>query len=241
MRNLSTTPLLFVVVIGLIALAVRRVRLQGYLDLRGARAIYTLLVVLFALGVTNSMLAIGGVYASPSFRSLLPGLWLPLIPFLLAIGATLIFPALREALRCVVDNTPRNWSIFPHGLRILAIGTIIKAVAGQFPAYFAFLVGAPDFLFGLSAIVFGWQASVRQLSQRFHIAWNLIGVAVILPAAPLIQLGLPGPIQIFTSEPTAEKVFDFPMVLAPSIIVPTLVLLNLATAWRLIETRSTKA
>jgi CheY-like chemotaxis protein len=124
---------------------------------------------------------------------------------------------------------------------IVAIGTIIKAVAGQFPAYFAFLVGAPDLLFGLSALILGWQASVRNLSQRFLIAWNLIGVAVILPAAPLIQLGLPGPIQIFTSEPTAEKLFDFPMVLAPSIIVPTLVLLNLVTAWRLVETGSTKA
>ena len=241
MRNLSTTPLLFVAILALIALAVRRVRVQGYLNLRGARAIYALLTLLFAWGVATSMLAIGGVYASPSFFSLLPGLWLPLIPFLMAIGATLIFPVLREALRCVVDNTPKSWSIFPHGLRILAIGTIIKAVAGQFPAYFAFLVGAPDLLFGGSALILGWQASVRHLSQRFLIAWNLIGVAVILPAAPLIQLGLPGPIQIFTSEPTAEKLFDFPMVLAPSIIVPTLVLLNLVTAWRLIETGSTKA
>jgi hypothetical protein len=119
-----------------------------------------------------------------------------------------------------------------HGAR----WTSLKAVAGQFPAYFALLVGAPDLLFGLSALVFAWQTSIRQLSQRFLIAWNLIGVAVILPAAPLIQLGLPGPIQIFTSEPTAEKLLDFPMVLAPSIIVPTLVLLNLVMAWRLIET-----
>jgi hypothetical protein len=206
----------------------------------GSRAVYLLLIVLFGWGIASSTLAVTGVYLSPSFLSLLPGLWLPFIPFILAIGGALTFPGLRSALSTVVDYTPRHWMILLNCLRILAIGTIIKATRGEFPAYFAFLVGIPDMIFGLSALIVGLKERRRRLSHRFLIIWNLIGVAVVLPAAPIIQMGLPGPLQIFTSEPTAERALDFPMVLAPSLIVPMFVLLNILVAWRLIAVRSTE-
>jgi len=231
----STVPFLFIMLIVLFTINVRRVRIQGKLDQFGARMIYFLIVILVCWGIASSTLAITGVYLSPSFLTLLPGFWLPFVPFILAIGGVLIFSRLRSALRRVVDHTPWHWLVFIHTPRVLAIGTIIKAINGEFPKYFALLVGIPDLLFGLSAFFLGIRMYRRPISRRALILWNLIGVAVILPAAPLFQMGLSGPIQIFTSQPTAERMLEFPMVLAPSLVVPMFVLLNNLVAWRLIE------
>ena len=57
-----------------------------------------------------------------------------------------------------------------------------------------------------------------------------------MPAAPIVlQLGLPGPMQLFTGLPDARAVFAYPMSIAPMIGVPLFVLLNLGAAWRLWE------
>lgn len=71
--------------------------------------------------------------------------------------------------------------------------------------------------------------------------WNLVGALVIVPSAPvLLQLGLPGPLQVFPATPDARAVFSFPMSIAPMIGVPLLVLTNLCVAWRLWERRHPK-
>jgi len=218
---------------GLIVMAVHRVRKLDRLDSRQGNTIYQLLIVLIAWGMVSSALAITGIYSSTWFLSLMPGFWLPLIPFILVVGGVLIVPRLHSALVSVFNSTPQHWLILIHGLRILAIGTIIKVIRGEFPAYFALLVGVPDMLFGLSALILGFRARHRDLKHRRIILWNLMGMAIILPAAPLIQMGLPGPLQVFTSEPTAERLLDFPMVLAPSLIVPIFALLNMLVVWGL--------
>lgn len=231
----STVPFLVIAIVVLVAMATRRVANQGQLSRREVRSVHLLLAVLVGWGVLSSTLALTGVYASPRFLSLLPGLWLPFVPFVLAIGGTVISPDLRSALRSAVNHTPRHWQIYVHAARILAIGTILKARAGEFPAYFAYLVGVPDLIFGLSAFIVGRQALADRLHRRSLIAWNLVGVAVILPASPLMQMGLPGPLEVFTSEPTASRMLEFPMVLAPTLVVPMFVLLNMVAAWVLIS------
>lgn len=72
------------------------------------------------------------------------------------------------------------------------------------------------------------------LSDRAFLVWNLTGALIIVPAAPIVlQLGLPGPLQLFTSLPDARAVYTYPMSIAPMIGVPLLVLVNLLVAWRL--------
>ena len=236
----STTPFLLLVLIALIALATRSASHRGRVTGGEARSIYVLLGVLGSWGVVTSTLAIADVYSSPTFLALLPGLWLPLFPFILTFAGMLFFPRLRSGLRTVLAETPWHRQIYVHAIRVLAIGTFIKVIAGEFPAYFALLVGIPDLLFGASAFFFGRYASHRPPSRRALITWNLAGIAAVLPAPLLIQMGLPGPLQVFTGSPTGERLFDFPMVLAPTIVVPIFLLLNMAALWRVFETRPVK-
>ena len=56
------------------------------------------------------------------------------------------------------------------------------------------------------------------------ITWNLVGFALIL--LPTFV-----PMNYWMNEPGFRFIFEFPMVLAPSIVIPTLISLNLLHAW----------
>ncbi|MDH3664329.1 MAG: hypothetical protein OEU92_30680, partial [Alphaproteobacteria bacterium] len=91
-------------------------------------------------------------------------------------------------------------------------------------------------LLGLSAFWIAAKLKRGEIGDTGFMFWNLLGAAIIVPSAPiLLQLGLPGPLQLFTSLPDARAVFTYPMSIAPMIGVPLFVLTNLWVAWPLWE------
>ena len=57
---------------------------------------------------------------------------------------------------------------------------------------------------------------------------DLLGaLAVVLPIIGMMHL--------FMAEPLFAELFSFPMVMAPALVVPTLVMLNMLVVWRLFE------
>ena len=47
-----------------------------------------------------------------------------------------------------------------------------------------------------------------------------------------MQMGLPGPLQVFDGPPASEALLVYPMALAPTVVVPIFLMLNLwAAAW----------
>lgn len=197
---------------------------------------YFFLVWLSAYGVATSVLGYLGWYLRPEVLRLLPGFWLQLVTVAVAVIPVLAAPALRHNLRRIVDATPWRWFAWFQALRIAALGTAAKTMAGEFPLYFQLLVGIPDLLFGVSALWIAVLAGRGEIRRRSFILWNLAGVLVIVPSAPiLLQLGLPGAFQVFTDLPDARAVYSYPMSIAPMIGVPLFVLINLCVAWRLWE------
>lgn len=198
--------------------------------------VYIYLLWVTAYGVATSILGARGVYISKDLLKLLPGFWLQFVTVAVCVLPIVLFAEVRTGMRHIVDTTPWHWFAYFHGLRILALGTAYKTIIGEFPVYFEILVGLPDFLFGVSAF---WIASATrrgEISAKSFMVWNLIGAFIIVPSAPiLLQLGLPGPVQVFTSLPDARAVFTYPMSIAPMIGVPLFVLANLWVAWRLWE------
>ena len=187
--------------------------------------------------IITSILGAMGLYISDAVLALLPGLWLQLITVAVCVLPVVFVRSLREGIREVIDCTPWHWFAGYHAMRIAALGTAYKTHIGEFPAYFEYLVGVPDLLFGISAVWVARMAARNELSARSFLIWNLIGALIIVPSAPiLLQLGLPGPLQVFTGVPDARAVFTYPMSIAPMIGVPLFVFVNLAVAWRLWET-----
>jgi hypothetical protein len=73
----------------------------------------------------------------------------------------------------------------------------------------------------------------KSVSPRFLIAWNLVGFA-------LIFLPTYVPMNYWMDEPGFTFIFEFPMVLAPSIVIPIFISLNLLHAWEIFVTQKKK-
>ncbi len=213
---------------------VKRARRSGAVPRGTAKSL--LLVVWVGLGGWSAItfwLGATGTYETDSFYALWPALWVPTIPFIVFLGPVLAFPRLRRGGEAVLAATPVHWLTGIQALRIAALGTAYKTHIGLFPEYFELAVGVPDLLFGISALVMTWLALHRRLGPRALMAWHVVGVIVIVPTALVLgQLGLPGPLRVFDMTPTAEAIYAFPMSLAPTMVVPTFVLLNLLAIWR---------
>ena len=237
----SLTPVLLAVELGFVfALTWRCGRTAAA---RGAMSpVYAYLAWITAYAIATSVLGAKGVYVADALLDTFPGLWLQLVTVAAFVVPVLLFTSVRIGLRLIVDATPWHWFAYFHGLRIAALGTAYKTAIGEFPLSFEIIVGIPDLAFGVSAFWVAAKARRGELSQTGFLVWNLIGALVIVPAAPIVlQLGLPGPLQVFTDVPDARAVFTFPMSIAPLIGVPLFVMTNLWVAWRLWERRKVTA
>lgn len=235
MISFSLTPILVGIEIGVIyVLAVRCGRLSS--SNHNMKSVYLYLLLITAYAIATSILGARSFFISTELLQLLPGLWLQVVTVLICVLPIVLFDSVRSGMRQIVDVTPLHWFAYFHGLRVAALGTAYKTYIGEFPAYFAGLVGVPDLLFGISAFWMARNVKHGQIVARGFMLWNLIGAIIIVPAAPiLLQLGLPGPLQVFTGLPDARAVFTYPMSIAPMIGVPLFVLVNLWVAWRLWE------
>lgn len=236
--QLSLAPILLAIELGFLLALVRHGGRTA--PVGGPAHAYWLWLV--AYGVTASALGAHGVYIAEGLLRWLPALWLQVVTVAACVMPVLWSERVRADLRQIADATPWHWFAYFHALRIAALGTVYKTWIGEFPAYFELLVGVPDLLFGMSAVWVGRKAQRGEISRREFFYWNLLGALVIVPAAPiLLQLGLPGPMQIFESLPDARAVFTYPMCIASMVGVPLFVLVNLGVAWRLWEQRSQRS
>ncbi|MDJ0788298.1 MAG: hypothetical protein QNK05_15940 [Myxococcota bacterium] len=228
----SLTPVLLMVELAFLATAVERAR-RGALSTGHAAIGFGFLAWVAGYAVLTSVLGARGAFVSEDLLRWAPGLWLQVVTVVVCVGPVVGLPRLRDAIRETVDATPWTWWAGFHALRMTALGTLVKAWGGEFPAYFGWIVGIPDFLFGVSALWIWRRAHRGRLSRQGFLAWNLVGALIIVPAAPLLlHLGLPGPSHVFQELPDARAVLTFPMSIAPLIGVPLFVLTNLCVAWR---------
>jgi hypothetical protein len=226
--KISTLPILIAIVFGAFWFMVSRLNRRGSIDSSGRNWLALLLTILIGWGMFIGYQADRGVLSADRLVGWQAGYWLPYVPTAICLILVILVEPLRSALRRLVDETPGHWLTAIHMVRILAIGTLLKASVGLFPVKFAWCVGGPDLLFGLSAIAVSLLAWRNRLSQRTLMLWHLVGALVIL--IPIIGL-----MPLFMREELITKLFAFPMVLAPALVVPCLVMLNLLVAWRLLE------
>ena len=230
-----TVPLLAAVVLGFILFITKRAERRGHIERRQTRALQGLVAAWALWGLASAGLSLSGAYASDSFYAMLPGLWMPFVPVFIFVAFGAASRSIRDGIGKVLAATPLHWLIYFHALRLSAIGTAIETARGTFPRSFELAVGVPDLLFGLSALYVGKRASDGSISRRAVGWWSLAGALAIVPSAPLVaQMGLPGPLQVFSGEPSATALFVYPMVLAPTLIVALFVLFNLLTAQHLL-------
>ena len=213
----------------------RRARSLGRISTAEARACLILLAVLCAWIAASSTLAVSGFYLDERTLRVLPLLCGFLVPVIIVAASLWFDPVLQSGVLGIVESLPLSWLVGVQAIRITAIGTLIKYLDGDLPGHFILPVGVPDFVVGLTALPMAWWASRDPAKARPSLmAWNAIGASIFLAAGILMHVSMPGPVQFFTSGPTTQALFEFPLALVPTFLVPCFVGLHLACLWRLI-------
>ena len=225
--KISLVHVLIVIQLGFLAFTGHRAYKSRHLARAGLIAIYGLATLLAAWAVLSAYLAATGVYTTEIFLCSLPGLWLSFVPVALIVIPAVIFPPLRKALLAIAEQTPQVWFAYLQALRISALGTAIKTLQGAFPIAFELFVGIPDLLFGLSALWVALALKKNRISDRFWITWNAVGAAIILVVGlPILNMSLPGSLEVFSTPPTFLVALEYPLALAPTVAVPLFVAYN---------------
>ncbi|MGI9589915.1 MAG: hypothetical protein ACR2P8_01000 [Myxococcota bacterium] len=217
-----------------LGVAIRRAGYAEVLDGREARALWLGLAGLTVWIAASSWLALTGVYLRPWALRLAPLLVGFLVPTLSIAILLRWSAAFRTAAQSLVLWLPLGWLIGIHGIRITALGTILKYADGELPGHFILPVGVPDFLIGLTAPPLAWLAARADPPPRHLLfAWNLTGALIFVYAGFALHFSMPGPLRLFEGGPTTEAIFRFPLVLVPTFLVPFFVGAHVATLWRL--------
>ena len=225
--TVSSTPFLYVGLLAWTGWTIETMARGGDIGPGPRRALWGLIAVMALIGLLAGALGISGVSTSPAFLAAWPLYWYPFLPAVATVIGMLSVPNLVVGLADLVDRHAQTFLVRVHWLRLLAVGGIIKAAQGEFTAPFAYIVGGADLLFGLSAVVV-WRLAARgPLGRGLLLWWNLAGALVIL--APIALFG-----HWMMQDPRIASLFEFPMVLAPGVIVPLLVGFNLLVVWRLV-------
>jgi hypothetical protein len=223
--SFSSVPVLVVALLGFLLWMVTRARTSAAISRDQARGAYWLVAALGVWCAVLTGLGLNGVNeslaASPSAPRVL---WQAGVAVVIVAFALLV-PALRATVAVLGDVTPWRVLIAIQAIRISAIGSVAKFLRGEIASNFPLWVGIPDFLFGTSAVLVAVLYARGRIGHGPLAAWSLIGAAIIL--VPTFGL-----IPYWMQEPGFAFIFEFPMVLAPGVAVPILVLLNLLLGWR---------
>jgi len=231
----SMLPLLYLIQVVAIYRVTRNTYGLGQISGSQKNQINLILVMLTLWGGLSTYLGMSGYYQSEGFLTSLPGFWIPLIPVLIVMIPWMASKTLRQGIDNIIDQTPLHFIMAFEGLRILAIGGIIKGYTGEFSLFFVQFVGIPDFLYGVTTLIAAVLIYRGVWKEKSAILINLIGFIIIVPLAmTLINVGLPGAMYMIEESPSLKTIFELPMALAPTLVVPIFAIVNLFVALRLI-------
>jgi hypothetical protein len=223
----SMLPFLFIAQIALLWSAVRRARRAGKISDSQSASLYTVVGLLALWTPISGFLAISGIYTSPAVLGNLPGLWVTMVPVVVLMVPWLASASFRDSINQVIDAVGLHNVVLFEGLRVLAIGGIVKGLRGEFSAELAFYLGIPDLIFGALSLWAAYQLYKGSLSLKWVLALNAYGFLIIVPGGVvLMNLGIPGPWHIIHTTPDMVSMFQYPMALAPTAVVPIFVAIN---------------
>ena len=220
--NLSILPIFVILVFGFSLLITVRAKRVGSINRAEARSVYTLLLAFAAWSIVVIVLGVNGIHVA--LMASVPMLWHAGVMVTMVMIGLVASGNLRPALRGIARSTPVLWLVLVQALRIGALGGVIKGIQGEVTSTFVFWVGIPDFLFGISALIVAFLLLRQAVSDEFLVVWSLVGASVILLPTFLAN-------NYWMNEPGFSFIFEFPMVMAPGIVVPVFVLLNFLLAW----------
>lgn len=184
--------------------------------------------------VLTGVLGVGGFYqqtgAMPP-RMLIAGV----LPALLLTAVYFLF--FRSTF---IERLPLKVLTLLHVVRIpVELVLYWLFVGGQVPQIMTFEGRNFDIASGILAVVVYFAAFRGQTLKRWLlIAYNLLGLALLINIVTIAVLSLPTPLQQMSFDQPNRAVLFFPYVWLPTIIVPIVLFSHLAALWKLSKNKT---
>ena len=153
-------------------------------------------------------------------------------PALLSVIALASLPATGRML----DRAPADWLVSFQAFRI-PMELILWALyeAGHLNRRLTFEGANYDIVTGVLALVVGYLMHKGRASKALVIAFNVVGLGLLVTIVSMALLSAPTPLIVFEDEPLTRVAFHLPFVWLPAFVVPLALLghlLSLRAAMR---------
>jgi len=122
----------------------------------------------------------------------------------------------------LLQTVPSHWLVFMQSFRIIVELLLLFAfMASKLPVQMTFEGRNFDVLTGVLALPVGYLlARKKTYASKLAIAFNIIGILLLLNILVIAVLSMPTSIRYFMNEPSNTLVGRFPFILLPGILVP---------------------
>lgn len=181
------------------------------------RKVFIISIVLISSWIILlSVLSINGYFSD--FSELPPRLMFPILfplPFVVLI-------AFSKKGTALLQTIPQYWLVFFQSFRIIVeILLWVAFLKNLLPVQMTFEGGNFDVVTGILALPVGYFLLQRKsYSRGLAIAYNILGLVLLLNILVIAVLSMPTPLRYFMNEPSNTLVAQFPFIFLPGILVP---------------------
>ena len=145
----------------------------------------------------------------------------PALAILIPMPFVLFFAFSKPGTQ-ILQMIPTQWLVFIQSFRIFVEVLIWFAfLANRLPVQMCFEGRNFDIITGLLALPAGYLLLKKKpYSNKIIIAFNVIGIVLLLNILIVAVLSMPTPIRYFMNEPSSKLVAQFPFILLPGALVP---------------------
>jgi hypothetical protein len=122
----------------------------------------------------------------------------------------------------LLQTVPSHWLVFMQSFRIIVELLLLFAfMAGKLPVQMTFEGRNFDVLTGILALPVSYLiARKKSYASKLGIAFNILGILLLLNILVIAVLSMPTSIRYFMNEPSNTLVGQFPFILLPGVLVP---------------------
>jgi len=145
----------------------------------------------------------------------------PLFAIMIPLPFVLLF-AFSKAGTTILQQVPPQWLVFMQSFRIVVELLLWFAfLANKFPVQMSFERGNFDIFSGILALPAAYLLwKKKSFASKTAIAFNIIGLLLLLNILTIALLSMPTPLRYFMNEPSNAIIADFPFILLPGLLVP---------------------
>jgi len=163
----------------------------------------------------------------------------PALPMLIPLPIIFLIAFSKTGTQ-LLQTVPSHWLVFMQSFRIIVELLLLFAfIAGKLPVQMTFEGRNFDVITGLLALPVGYLvARKKRYAPKLAIAFNIIGILLLLNILVIAVLSMPTSIRYFMNEPSNTLVGQFPFILLPGVLVPIAYTMHIFSLRQLIAKQS---